>query len=58
MCKYVNKTLCDKSGWSFKEITDPSFNILEKMIHHDFHAKITEMMKRRLKGESPVKNNQ
>lgn len=50
--KYVNKTLCDKSGWSYEEITEPSFNVINKMIHPKDQQKVIEIMKRILTGET------
>ena len=30
--KYVNKRTCERMGWTFEEMTSPSFNFLEKFV--------------------------
>ena len=50
--KYVNKRTCERLGWTFEEMTSPSFNFLEKFVAPSYRGLIAENMTRRLRGES------
>ena len=50
--KYVNKRLCERLGWTFEEMTSPSFNFLEKIVAPSYRGLIAENIARRLGGES------
>ena len=49
--KYVNKAMCEKLGWTFKEITSPSFNPIERLIPQEFRRQIKENIRRVLREE-------
>lgn len=49
--KYVNRAMCDVLGWTFEEMTSPSFNPIENMLPERFQALARENLARRLKGE-------
>ncbi|MFI5450083.1 MAG: GAF domain-containing protein [Candidatus Bathyarchaeia archaeon] len=49
--KYVNRAACEKSGWTFEEMTSPSFNLFDKLVPARFRALIAQNMARRLRGE-------
>lgn len=50
--KYVNKRTCERLGWTFEEMTSPSFNFLQKFIVPRYRGLIAKNMERRLGGES------
>jgi PAS domain S-box-containing protein len=50
--KYVNKAMCEKLGWTFEEMTSPSFNPVEKIIPQRLQSQIRENIAKRLRGES------
>jgi len=50
--KYVNKRTCEKLGWTFAEMTSPSFKFLEKFVAPSHRGLIADSMARRLRGES------
>ncbi len=49
--KYVNNAMCEKSGWTFEEMTSPSFNFMEKIVPAKFQTLIKENLAKRLCGE-------
>jgi PAS domain S-box-containing protein len=50
--KYVNKMMCEKLGWTFQEMTYPSFNPVEKIIPQRFQSLVKENIAKRLRGEN------
>jgi PAS domain S-box-containing protein len=50
--KYVNKAMCERSGWTFQEMTSPSFNPIEKIISQKFQSLIKENIAKRLRREN------
>jgi PAS domain S-box-containing protein len=51
MMKYVNKATCERLGWTFEEMTSPSFNFMEKIVPQQYRKRIAESTARRLRGE-------
>ncbi|MBS7623504.1 PAS domain S-box protein, partial [Candidatus Bathyarchaeota archaeon] len=49
--KYVNKAACERSGWTFQEMTSPSFNFIEKLVKPQHQDLVRENLARRLRGE-------
>jgi len=49
--KYVNKAMCERLGWTYEELTSPSFNHFEETVPQRFKAQVKENMTRRLRGE-------
>ena len=50
--KYVNNSMYKALGWTFEEITSPSFNFIEKIIPQRFQALLKENIAKRFRGES------
>jgi PAS domain S-box-containing protein len=50
--KYVNQIMCEKLGWTFQEMTSPSFNPVEKIIPQRFQSLIRENIAKRLRREN------
>jgi PAS domain S-box-containing protein len=50
--KYVNKAMCERLGWTFQEMTSPSFNPIEKIISQKFQSLIKENIAKRLRREN------
>ena len=50
--KYVNQIMCEKLGWTFQEMTSPSFNPVEKIIPQRFQSLVKENIAKRLRGEN------
>ncbi|MCX6660653.1 MAG: PAS domain S-box protein, partial [Candidatus Bathyarchaeota archaeon] len=50
--KYVNEFACKKSGWTFEELTSPSFNFIEKAVAKEFQGLIKDNIMKRLQGET------
>jgi len=50
--KYVNRTLCERLGWTFEEITSPSFNFIEKITAKQFRDFVKKNIEDRLRGEA------
>jgi PAS domain S-box-containing protein len=50
--KYVNQIMCEKLGWTFQEMTSPSFNPVEKIIPQRFQSLLKENIAKRLRGEN------
>lgn len=49
--RYVNKTMCERLGWTFEEMTSPSFDVMEKIIPQRFCDLVSENIAKRLRGE-------
>ncbi|MFH1328619.1 MAG: CHASE4 domain-containing protein [Candidatus Bathyarchaeota archaeon] len=49
--KYANKATCENVGWTFEEITTPSFNPIEKLVPLKFQDTVKMNIVKRLKGE-------
>jgi len=49
--KYVNRAFCERLGWTFEEMTSPSFDPLDKIVPETFLAFAKEKLSRRLRGE-------
>jgi PAS domain S-box-containing protein len=49
--KYVNKIMCEKLGWTFQEMTSPSFDPVEKIIPQRFQSLIRENIAKKLRRE-------
>ncbi len=49
--KYANDALCRRLGWTFEEMTSPSFNGIEKGVSERYQTLARENIKRRLGGE-------
>ena len=50
--KYVNKAMCERLGWTFEEMTSPSFNPIEKTVSQKFQALVKESIAKMLGGAS------
>ena len=50
--KYVNQIMCEKLGWTFQEMTSPSFNPVEKIIPQRFQSLIRKNIAKRLRREN------
>jgi PAS domain S-box-containing protein len=50
--KYVNQIMCEKLGWTFQEMTSPSFNPVEKIIPQRFQSLVKENITKRLRREN------
>ena len=50
--KYVNQIMCEKLGWTFQEMTSPSFNPVEKIIPQRFQSLVKDNIAKRLRGEN------
>ncbi len=48
---YVNKTACDRLGWTYEEMTSPSFNFLEKLVSQEHRDLVRENLEKRMRGE-------
>ncbi len=48
--KYVNKAICDKLGWTFEEMTSPSFKPLEKVFPERTRVQLEKNTAKRLRG--------
>ncbi|OHE55555.1 MAG: hypothetical protein A3K61_06280 [Thaumarchaeota archaeon RBG_16_49_8] len=47
--RYVNRAMCEKLGWTFEEMTNPSFDPLPKIIPAKFLQLVKDNIARRLK---------
>jgi len=50
--KYVNRTFCERSGWTFEEVTSPSFNFIEKIVSKQSRDLVKKNIENRLRGEA------
>jgi len=50
--KYVNRTLCERLGWTFEEITSLSFNFIEKIVSKQSRDLVKKNIENRLRGEA------
>ena len=50
--KYANRALCERSGWTFEEITSPSFNFIEKIVSKKSQDLVKKNIENRLRGEA------
>ncbi|MCL4436235.1 MAG: ATP-binding protein [Thaumarchaeota archaeon] len=50
--RYVNRAMCEKLGWTFEEMTNPSFHPLVKTVPARFQQLVKENIARRLKENS------
>ena len=57
--KYVNRAACERLGWTFEEMTSPSFNPVDKTVPERFRPTVIENISKRLRGEhvSPYEIN-
>jgi PAS domain S-box-containing protein len=51
--KYINKTGVERLGWSYEELTSPSFDPVENVIAERYRGLIRENVAKRLRGENP-----
>lgn len=49
---YVNKTACDRLGWTFEEMTSPGFNFLEKIVSDEHRNLVRENLVKRMRGDA------
>jgi len=49
--KYVNKVMCERLGWTFEEMTSPSFDPIGKIIPRRLQAQMKENIKKSLLGK-------
>ncbi|MCL5318633.1 MAG: PAS domain S-box protein [Thaumarchaeota archaeon] len=54
--KYVNKAMCERLGWTFDEMTSPSFDPIEKLLSPEYRRQARENVVKRLNGEDIVQN--
>jgi len=56
---YVNKAACNKWGWTYEELTSPSFDAVEKLASEGSRHIVRENIAKRLRGEyvSPYELN-
>jgi len=50
--KYVNRTVCERLGWTLEELTSPSFNFIEKLIPKQSRDLVKKNIEKRLRGET------
>jgi len=50
--KYVNRTVCERLGWTIEELTSPSFNFIEKLIPKQSRDLVKKNIEKRLRGEA------
>jgi len=50
--KYVNKAMCERLGWTFEEMTSPSFKSVQRMIPSRLEEHIKQIIANRLRGET------
>ncbi len=50
--KYVNSAACKRTGWTFEELTSPSFNFIEKVVSKKFQDLVKANIAKRLRGEA------
>jgi PAS domain S-box-containing protein len=48
LLKYVNKTACEKLGWTFEEMLSPSFDPIETVIPPRLRERTREIVARRI----------
>jgi PAS domain S-box-containing protein len=48
---YVNKAMCERLGWTFQEMTSPSFDPVEKIIPQRFQSLVKEDIAKKLRRE-------
>ena len=51
LVKYVNRAACEVLGWTFEEMTAPSFNFLERTVAKEYRGLAKENITKRLRGE-------
>jgi len=51
LLKYVNRTACEKLGWTFEEMVSPSFDPIETVIPPRLRDRTREIVARRILGE-------
>jgi PAS domain S-box-containing protein len=51
LLKYVNRTACEKLGWTFEEMLSPSFDPIETIIPPRLRDRTREIVARRIFGE-------
>jgi PAS domain S-box-containing protein len=52
LLKYVNKTACEKLGWTFEEMLSPSFDPIETVIPPRLRERTREIVARRIFGKN------
>ncbi|MCJ7766861.1 PAS domain S-box protein [Candidatus Bathyarchaeota archaeon] len=50
--KYVNGAACRMLGWTYEELTSPTFNVIERLVPERFQALLKENIAKRLNGEA------
>jgi PAS domain S-box-containing protein len=57
--KYANKAVCSRLGWTYEEVTSPSFDAVEKLTSKGSQHIVRENISKRLRGEyvSPYEIN-
>ena len=51
LIKYVNRTTCEKLGWTFEEMVSPSFDPIETVIPPRLRERTKDAIARRIRGE-------
>jgi len=49
--KYVNRAACNRLGWTYEELTSPSFGVVEKLVSEGYQHIVRENIAKRLRGE-------
>ena len=49
--KYINGSACERLGWTFEDVTSPSFDMFAMVIPERLHGLVKENMRKRLSGE-------
>ena len=49
--RFVNRAMCERLGWTFEEMTSPSFDMIEKLVPPRFHTQVKEDMAKIFRGE-------